>query len=61
MTSSDTSGDQVRDRSTNDPEEMGGAIPALAPTTWVHRGRRPGRTGSDAGMGGLGGTGDPRE
>jgi hypothetical protein len=60
MASSDTSGDHARDRSTNDPEGLGGADTGAGAGNLGGTGAGDlGGTGSGAGMGGLGSTGDP--
>lgn len=60
MTSSNASGGQGRDRSTNDPEGMGGADTGAGAGNLGGTGTGDlGGTGSGAGMGGLGSAGDP--
>jgi hypothetical protein len=60
MTSSDTSGDHARDRSTNDSQGLGGADTGAGAGNLGGTGAGDlGGTGSGAGMGGLGSTGDP--
>jgi hypothetical protein len=60
MTGSNTPDDHARDRSTDDPEGLGGADTGAGAGNLGGTGAGDlGGTGSGAGMGGLGSTGDP--
>jgi hypothetical protein len=60
MTTSDTSGDRADDRSTIDPEGMGGADTGAGAGNLGGTGTGDlGGAGGGEGMGGLGSTGDP--